>query len=119
MLACSLHYELYPPMSGFITNPYSPSPHKDRLPTDRSVYSTWKSLSINVQCFSSFTIHCQHRIMYCRTRPKIRTTIQLFIFCIAEIRLCVLHTAVGSLQSPDWDTEWIICVNVGTGGGFM
>jgi len=29
----------------------------------------------------------------------------------------VLQTAVGSLQSPDCDTEWIICVNVGTGGG--
>jgi len=27
----------------------------------------------------------------------------------------VLQTAVGSLQSPDCDTEWIICVNVGTG----
>jgi hypothetical protein len=37
--------------------------------------------------------------------------------CIGEIRLCVLQTAVGSLQSPDCDTEWIICVNVGTGGG--
>jgi len=55
--------------------------------------------------------------MYCRTRPQTCTTNQLFIFCVAEIRLCVLQTAVGSLQSPDSDTEWIICVNVGTGGG--
>ena len=37
--------------------------------------------------------------------------------CVAEISLCVLQTAVGSLQSPECDTEWIICVNVGTGGG--
>ena len=29
----------------------------------------------------------------------------------------MLQTAVGSLESPDCDTEWIICVNVGTGGG--
>jgi len=36
--------------------------------------------------------------------------------CIAEIRLYVLQTEVGSLQSPDCDTEWIICVNVSTGG---
>ena len=33
--------------------------------------------------------------------------------------LCVLQTAVGSLQSPDCDTEWIIGVNVVTGGGFV
>jgi len=30
--------------------------------------------------------------------------------------LCVLQTAVASLQSPDCDTEWIIGVNVVTGG---
>jgi len=29
----------------------------------------------------------------------------------------VLQTAVGSLESPDCDTEWTICINVGTGGG--
>ena len=29
--------------------------------------------------------------------------------------LCVLQTAVVSLQSPDCDTEWIIGVNVVTG----
>jgi hypothetical protein len=28
----------------------------------------------------------------------------------------VLQTAVASLQSPDCDTEWIICINVATGG---
>jgi len=37
------------------------------------------------------------------------------LICIAEIHLCVLQTAVGSLQSPDCDTAWIICINVGTG----
>ena len=30
--------------------------------------------------------------------------------------MCVLQTAVGSLQSPDCDTKWIIGVNVVTGG---
>ena len=30
--------------------------------------------------------------------------------------MCVLQTAVGSLQSPDCDTEWIVGVNVVTGG---
>ena len=30
--------------------------------------------------------------------------------------MCVLQTAVGSLQSPDCDTEWIIGVNIVTGG---
>ena len=29
--------------------------------------------------------------------------------------LCVLRTAVVSLQTPDCDFEWIICVNVVTG----
>ena len=47
---------------------------------------------------------------------KIHTTIQLFIFYVAEIRLCVLQTAVGSLQSADCDTEWLIGINVVTGG---
>ena len=39
--------------------------------------------------------------------PKkiIRTTLQLFTFCVAAIRLCVLQTAVASLQSPDCDIE--------------
>ena len=46
----------------------------------------------------------------------IHTTLQLFIFCVAAISLCVLQTAVASLQSPDCDTEWIIGVNVVTGG---
>ena len=30
--------------------------------------------------------------------------------------MCVLQTADGSLQSPDCDTEWLIGVNVVTGG---
>ena len=30
--------------------------------------------------------------------------------------LCVLQTAVASLQSPDCDTEWIIGVNIVNGG---
>jgi hypothetical protein len=47
--------------------------------------------------------------------PKIWTKFQLFRVCVAEIRLCVLQTTVGSLQLSDCDTEWIICINVGTG----
>jgi len=47
---------------------------------------------------------------------KLRTTLQLFRFCVAEIRLCVLQTAVASLQSADCDTEWLIGINVVTGG---
>jgi len=39
------------------------------------------------------------------------------IIFVAETRLFVLQTGGGSLQSPDCDTEWIICINVGTGGG--
>ena len=46
----------------------------------------------------------------------IHTFPQLFTFCVAAILLCVLQTAVGSLQSPDCDTEWLIGVNVVTGG---
>jgi len=33
--------------------------------------------------------------MYRRTRSKIPTIFQLFRFCVAEIRFCVLQTAVG------------------------
>ena len=47
---------------------------------------------------------------------KIPTTLQLFRFCVAEIRLCVLQTAVAYLQSPDCDSEWLIGTNVATGG---
>jgi hypothetical protein len=50
-----------------------------------------------------------------RNHLTIHTTLQLFRFCVAEIRLCVLQTAVGSLQSADCDTEWLIGVNVVTG----
>ena len=42
--------------------------------------------------------------------------IELFTFCVAEIRLCVLQTAVASLQSADCDTEWLIGINLVTGG---
>jgi len=47
---------------------------------------------------------------------RIRTALQLSQFCVAEIHLCVLQTAVGSLQSADCDTEWLIGTNVVTGG---
>jgi hypothetical protein len=40
----------------------------------------------------------------------------LSAFCVAEICLRVLQIAVGSLQSQNSDTEWIICVNVVPGG---
>ena len=46
----------------------------------------------------------------------ISTTLQLFTFCVAAVRLCVLQTAVASLQSADCDTEWLIGINVVTGG---
>ena len=49
-------------------------------------------------------------------RLAILTTSQLFTFCVAAIRLCVLQTAVASLQSADCDTEWLIGINVVTGG---
>ena len=55
--------------------------------------------------------------MYRQKRNKNTYNNSVLQICIAEIRLCVLQTAVDSLQSPDCDTEWIICVNVGTGGG--
>ena len=51
-----------------------------------------------------------------RKHLTISTTHHLCRFCIAAISLCVLQTAAGSLQSPDCDTEWIIGVNVVTGG---
>ena len=44
------------------------------------------------------------------------TKLQLSVFCVPEIRLCVLQTAVGSLQSADCDNEWLIGINVVTGG---
>jgi hypothetical protein len=34
----------------------------------------------------------------CEKQLTIPTTLQLFRFCVAEIRLCVLQTAVGSLE---------------------
>ena len=39
-------------------------------------------------------------------------------FYVAAIRLCVLQTAVASLQSADCDTEWLIGIN-GVTGGFL
>jgi hypothetical protein len=36
--------------------------------------------------------------------PKNCSTFHLSIFSVAAIRLCVLQTEVGSLQSPDCDT---------------
>ena len=51
-----------------------------------------------------------------RTCQKIHTTLQLSRFCVAAIHLCVLQTAVASLQSADCDTEWLIGINVVTGG---
>jgi hypothetical protein len=56
---------------------------------------------------------------------ELPTALQLFRLCVAEIRLCVLQTAVAlcvlqtavaALQSADCDTEWLICINVVTGG---
>ena len=44
------------------------------------------------------------------------TTIQLRRFCVAKTRLGVLQRAVGSLQLVDCDTEWLIGINVVTGG---
>ena len=51
-----------------------------------------------------------------RTHLTIPTTLQLFTFCVAEILLCVLQRAVASLQSAVCDTEWLIGINVVTGG---
>jgi len=50
------------------------------------------------------------------SRLTIRTTVRLFKFCVAEIRLCVLQTAAVYLQSLDCDTEWLIGINVANGG---
>jgi hypothetical protein len=51
-----------------------------------------------------------------RKHLTIHKTLQLFTFCVAATRLCVLQTAVASLQSPDCDIEWLVGVNVVTGG---
>ena len=51
-----------------------------------------------------------------RTHLKTCTTLHLCRFCASEICLCVLQTAVASLQLPNCDTEWIIGINVVTGG---
>ena len=51
-----------------------------------------------------------------RTHLTIPTALQLFTFSVAAIRYCVLQTAVASLQSADCDTEWLIGINIVTGG---
>jgi hypothetical protein len=38
-----------------------------------------------------------------------------FVCAQTAVALCVLQTAVASLQSPDCDTEWLICINVAAG----
>ena len=43
-------------------------------------------------------------------------SLSIIQICVAAIRLCVLQTAVGSLQLADCDTEWLIGINVVTGG---
>ena len=95
------------------SNPDYPTPDIAGLPRVCCVKCLWKSVSIKLQNLHSCTVYYKHRLK----ATKLRTTFKFFKFCVAEIRLCVLQTAVGSLQSPDCDTEWMICINVGTGGG--
>jgi hypothetical protein len=76
------------------------------------VKGLWKAVRTKLQNFLSCANHYKHR----KKATKIPTFIHLFKFCVAEMRLCVLQAAVGSLQSADCDTEWLIGINVVTGG---
>jgi len=56
---CYLHHKI-PPLSPGFQPIHLPLPATVRLPKARSVYRPRKSVSINVQRVSSFTVYCQH-----------------------------------------------------------
>jgi len=69
MSACYLHHT-FSPLAVTIPNQSAlplPSPHTARLPTDRSVYRLWKSVTTSVR-LRSFTVYYQHPTVYMEER---------------------------------------------------
>jgi hypothetical protein len=62
-------------------------PHlQSGLPTDCCVYRPWKSVSINVQSLSSFTVYCQDCTIYQRMKATARRA--MYVLRNIEGRSC-------------------------------
>jgi len=86
---------ILPSQSQFPTNSHCPSTHTARLPTHRSVYRLWQSVSINVQSLSPITLYCQHPTVYQQWKATTKKgTRVLFNFELRSSKYCYSGKAV-------------------------